>query len=165
MIKRFAFLCLLALVGCSSNPRYRSGGEERPQQMVTVDSKYDTNDYLRFGSILQEYLGRPYKGKSKYEEGLDCSHFTQTVFKRFDNINIPRMASDQFKKGKEVQFKHLRYGDLVFFKTGRKKISHVGIYIGDNSFIHASTSNGVIISGMSEKYWAERYVGARRVLK
>ena len=164
-MKRLILLFLIGAVGCSPNPRYRTGGEERPQQMVKAEAKYDTNDNIRLGTILQEYLGRPYKGKSKYEEGLDCSHFTQTVFKRFDNIKIPRMAADQYKEGKEVQYKHLRYGDLVFFKTGRKKISHVGIYVGDNRFIHASSSKGVIISGMGEKYWAERYVGARRILK
>ncbi len=165
MMKRFILLLTLAAIGCSPNPRYRKGGEELPQQEVKSKATYDTDDYLRLGSILQQYLGKPYKGKSKYEEGLDCSHFVQTVFKRFDKIKLPRMASDQYKEGKEVQFKHLKYGDLVFFKTGRKKISHVGIFVGDGNFIHASTSNGVIISGLNEKYWAERYVGARRILK
>jgi cell wall-associated NlpC family hydrolase len=165
MIKRLVLLALVVFAGCGSHPRYRTGGEEHPQQRVKQDAAYDTNDYLRFGSILQEYLGKPYAGKSKYEDGIDCSHFVQAVFKRFDNIKLPRMASDQYQEGREVQFKHLEYGDLVFFKTGRKKISHVGIYVGDNRFIHVSSSQGVIISGLNEKYWAERYVGARRILR
>jgi len=163
-MKRFILLGLVLVVGCSANPRYRTGGEEKTQQLAENETGYDTDDNLRLASILQEYLGKPYKGTSKYEEGLDCSHFTQTVFKRFDNIKIPRMAADQYKAGKQVQYRQLRYGDLVFFRTVGRKISHVGIYLGNSRFIHVSSSNGVIISGLNEKYWADKYAGARRVL-
>ncbi len=166
-MKRLFLLSLVLLTGCSANPRYRTGGEEHPQQLQNVRvSKYTTDDYLRLGSILQEYLGKPYKGMSKYEEGVDCSHFTQSVFTKFDrSIALPRTAADQFKTGREIPFKLLYYGDLVFFRTEGRSISHVGIFVGDNSFIHASSSNGVIISGLSEKYWAEKFAGARRVLE
>lgn len=156
---------MVLAIGCKPHPRYRSGGEERPQQEIERQGKYTTDDMLRLGSIMRSYLGKPYKGMSKYEEGVDCSHFVQTVFKKFDNIKLPRMARDQFKEGKEVQYKNLSYGDLVFFKTVPRKISHVGIYVGDRRFIHASTSYGVIISGLGEKYWADKYAGARRILK
>ncbi len=164
-MKRLYLLAIIVVVGCSPHPRYRSGGEEIPQQEIRKTGKYTTDDLLRLGSIMREYLGQPYKGRSKYEEGVDCSHFVLTVFKRFDNIDLPRMAADQYKKGRAVQFKHLQYGDLVFFRTQPRKISHVGIYVGEGRFIHASTSNGVIISGLSEKYWADKYAGARRILE
>jgi cell wall-associated NlpC family hydrolase len=163
-MKRTIILALLILAGCGGSPRYRTGGEEHHQKRVSTDTKYDTDDYIRFGKILQSYLGKPYKGTSKYEAGLDCSHFTQSVFKKFDNIKLPRTSADQYKVGRDVKYKHLTYGDLVFFKTSGRKISHVGIYIDNRRFIHASSSKGVIISGLGEKYWAERYVGARRVL-
>ena len=164
-MKRLILIGLtLLLAGCGGNPRYRTGGEERPQEIESRHTRYDTDDLVRLGSIMQSYLGKPYKGTSKYEAGVDCSHFVQVVFKRFDDIKLPRMTTDQFKAGREIRYKHLAYGDLVFFKTDRKKVSHVGIYIGDNQFIHASSSQGVIISYLSEKYWAERYVGARRIL-
>lgn len=164
-MKRICLLAVVVLVGCNPHPRYRTGGEERPQQVIDRTEKYTTDDLLRLGSIMREYLGKPYKGRSKYEEGVDCSHFVQTVFKRFDNIKLARMAVDQYKQGKSVQYKHLKYGDLVFFRTRPRKISHVGIYVGENRFIHASTSYGVIISGLNEKYWADKYAGARRILK
>lgn len=164
-MKRFVLLGAVLIVGCSANPRYRTGGEEAPRQLEKAQAAYDTNDYLRLGGILQEYLGKPYKGKSKYEEGLDCSHFTQAVFKRFDNIKIPRMAADQYKAGRDVKYRQLAYGDLVFFRTDGRKISHVGVYIGEGRFIHVSSSSGVIISSLSENYWADKYAGARRILE
>jgi len=164
-MRRLTLLILVFVVGCTPHPRYRTGGEERPQQEVEKQGKYTTDDMLRLGSIMREYLGRPYKGMSKYETGVDCSHFVQTVFKRFDKIILPRMAADQYREGREIQYKNLSYGDLVFFKTEPRKISHVGIYVGDHRFIHASTSNGVIISSLGEKYWADKYAGARRILQ
>lgn len=156
---------LLIITGCKSHPRYRKGGEEIPAQVEYVSESVTTNDNIRLGLILQSYLGKPYKGTSKYEDGLDCSHFTYTVFKKYAKLNLPRKASEQFKSGKEIHFNNIRYGDLVFFKTDGKTISHVGIYLSDGDFIHASTSRGVIISSIRDKYWADRYKGARRVLE
>ncbi|MFQ5453900.1 MAG: C40 family peptidase [Candidatus Zixiibacteriota bacterium] len=164
-MKQVLLLILIIVLGCKPYPRYRAGSEESLPEIEQNETGYTTNDYIRFGTILQKYLGKPYKGKSKYEQGLDCSHFTMSVFKKFNRITIPRTAAEQYKFGREIHFKYLQYGDLVFFKTMGKKISHVGIFIGDNNFIHASTSNGVIISSLSEKYWAKKYSGARRVLE
>lgn len=161
----FVLVILILFIGCAANPRYRTGGYETQPEIKRLDNAPTTSENLRLGEILQSYLGKPYKGKSKYEEGLDCSHFTSSVFRKFNRIELPRTAADQFKAGVEVHFNHLRYGDLVFYKTTRKAISHVGIYVGNRRFIHASSSKGVIISGMDEKYWSERYVGARRVFK
>ncbi|UCD63551.1 MAG: C40 family peptidase [Candidatus Zixiibacteriota bacterium] len=164
-MKHLLPVILAFLVGCTAHPRYRTGGEESLQKINKSTEKYDTEDFIRLGNIMQGYLGKPYRGASKYEQGLDCSHFVQTVFRRFDNIKLPRMAADQYQAGRDVKYKHLRYGDLVFFKTDRKKVSHVGVYIGDRDFIHVSSSRGVIISSLGETYWAERYVGARRILE
>jgi len=158
-------ISILGMFGCAPFPRYRADGADYPATVSIDTTQYTTDDYLLLGSILQEYLGKPYRGKSKYEEGLDCSHFTRSVFKKFDNIILPRTVAKQFHTGKGIHYRELNYGDLVFFKTERNRVSHVGIYIGDNNFIHASTSRGVIISSLKEKYWAKRYIGARRVLK
>lgn len=161
----FVILVLLAtLVGCSSFPRYRTGGMERPKEVVQTDVRFTTNDYIRLGMILQGYLGKPYRGKSIFVRGVDCSLFAREVFKEFDEIKLPRTVREQYKMGREIPYRHLAFGDLVFFKTERNKVSHVGIYTGDNRFIHASTSRGVIISSMKEKYWAQRYAGGRRIL-
>ncbi len=158
-------LALMLIAACTPHPRYRTGGEERPPVIDQSNAKYTTNDYIRLGQILQSYLGKPYRGRSQWEDGVDCSHFVRSVFKKFDKTQLPRTVAEQFKVGRSAHFNHLAYGDLVFYKTERNRVSHVGIYVGDNSFIHASTSRGVIISGMSEKYWAQRFAGARRILE
>jgi cell wall-associated NlpC family hydrolase len=86
------------------------------------------------------------------------------VFERFDGTDLPRKASEQFKIGQRVRKNSLRYGDLVFFKINGRSISHVGIYIGHDEFVHASYSSGVVISHIDEKYWQKRFAGARRII-
>lgn len=161
-------LVLLAAIaltlGCRSYPRYRAGGAEKPQKSVQDKNYYTTNENLRLGAILRSYLGKPYSGRSKYVQGLDCSFFTSEVFKKFDKLELPRTVKDQFRFGKMANRRSLNYGDLVFYKTTSAKVGHVGVFIGDGRFIHASTTNGVIISSMTEKYWSRRFVGARRIL-
>jgi len=159
------FILIVSLSGCVTHPRYRTGGYETRPEVQNLDGSPTTSENIKLGLVLQSYLGKPYKGKSKYEEGLDCSHFTRSAFQKYNRTILPRTSADQFAGGKEIHFNHLRYGDLVFFKTDKKKVSHVGVYIGDRQFIHASTSRGVIVSHLNEKYWSERYVGARRYLK
>ncbi|MEW5994480.1 MAG: NlpC/P60 family protein [Candidatus Zixiibacteriota bacterium] len=155
---------LAALVGCTANPRYRTGGAERPAEVRQRPGGLTTNDYLRLGTILQDYLGRPYKGRSIFVRGVDCSFFTQEVFDKFNRTELPRTVARQFQQGREVAYRHLAVGDLVFFRTEGGKVSHVGIYVGQGQFIHASTSRGVIIDSLKEKYWARCYAGARRIL-
>lgn len=158
-------ILLLIVVGCQPHPRYRTGGELRPSRVERVGpTRVSTNDSLRLGVIMQSYLGKPYAGRSKYEKGVDCSHLVGKIFKQYDRRDLPRTVARQWLIGEPVHRRHLGYGDLVFFKTGGKPVGHVGIYTGYGEFIHASTSNGVIISKLNESYWAKRYVGARRIL-
>jgi lipoprotein Spr len=157
---------LVALVGCAPYPRYRQGGAERPPEATKAKKSDPTTDQnLQLGTVIRSYLGKPYKGKSKYEKGVDCSLFTRDIFANYCRMQLPRTVKEQFKSGRDVHRKHLRFGDLVFFRTERDRVSHVGIYVGSNEFAHASTSKGVIISGLKETYWAKRYTGARRVLE
>ena len=109
-------------------------------------------------------IGTPYVfgGTSPY--GFDCSGFTQYAFKRA-GVYIPRTADSQLYYGKRISMSQLRPGDLVFFETYLPGPSHVGIYIGDGKFIHASSSKGVTISRLSQPYYAARYLGAKRVFK
>ncbi|MGI6066294.1 MAG: C40 family peptidase [Bacillota bacterium] len=119
-------------------------------------------------TVLIEYaktlLGTPYSYGSSGPNYFDCSGFTMTVFSQI-GIELPHSSSLQSKKGDSVEKSRLVPGDLVFFNTSGKGISHVGIYIGDSSFIHASsTQRKVVITPMADKYFAARYVTARRVL-
>ncbi len=108
------------------------------------------------------FLGTPYVfgGTSVY--GFDCSGFTQHVFAML-GISIPRTADAQFYAGNRIKG-GMKAGDLVFFQTYEPGPSHVGIYLGAGRFVHASSSHGVMVSRLSDTYWANRYLGAKRVL-
>lgn len=95
--------------------------------------------------------------------GFDCSGFTRYVYAKF-GIALPHSSAAQARLGKSVSKSQLQPGDLVFFETYRKGISHVGIYIGDNKFVHAATyGRGVRTDSLSDSYYGPRYRGARRV--
>jgi cell wall-associated NlpC family hydrolase len=110
------------------------------------------------------YLGTPYKYGGNTKDGMDCSAFTQTVYKEVFNINLERSARLQYTQGSVVsKADTLKVGDLVFFNTRQRvKPGHVGIYIGDNLFAHASTKKGVTITSLDYDYYARVYMGARR---
>lgn len=112
---------------------------------------------------IEDLLGTKYKYGGNTEKGFDCSGFTQYVFNAF-GIDLPRASKGQADIGVKVAKKDLRKGDLVFFNTNGKGISHVGIYLGNGQFAHSSTRKGVTIEKMSNKYYVNRYVTARRIL-
>ena len=139
----------LLLSACAPYARYSTTGTNSPREVAPDKDAPTTNDFLRFGSIVQQYIGRPYAGRSRYEPGLDCSLFTQEVMRDYARVDIGRTAEDQFERGVDLPRNRLMPGDLVFFQTERTRISHVGIYVGYNSFVHASSSQGIIISSLS----------------
>jgi cell wall-associated NlpC family hydrolase len=98
--------------------------------------------------------------------GLDCSGFVRHVYLQTTHVELPRTAADMSHVGEPVEQTKLMPGDLVFFNTRQKPFSHVGIYLGENRFIHASssTTGRVVISGILDPYWAAHYEGARRIL-
>ncbi len=112
-----------------------------------------------------KYINTPYKYGGNSMKGIDCSAFTQTVYRDALSININRSAREQYKQGEVIADKtELKFGDLVFFNTRRRvRPGHVGIYIGDNLFAHASTKHGVTVSSLDHNYYSVRYMGARRI--
>ena len=107
-------------------------------------------------------VGSSYKfGASAGGNTYDCSLFTQTIFRKI-GLTIPRSSIEQSTIGTKIARKNLVVGDLLFFKTYRKSPSHVGIYIGDNKMIHASTSKGVTIDDIDDNYYKKRYLFAKR---
>ncbi|HOD66452.1 MAG TPA: NlpC/P60 family protein [candidate division Zixibacteria bacterium] len=152
------------LFGCAGYPRYTGGLVERPAEVGERQVDFTTAEYVRLGLIVQSFLGKPYAGASPYDPGIDCSLFIREVFEKYGRIKLPRTAEEQFAAGTQVHRNLLRYGDLVFFRTVPGQVSHVGVYLGNDDFIHASSSRGVIISSLREEYWARSYAGARRVL-
>lgn len=115
-------------------------------------------------STAKSFIGVPYVAAGTTPSGFDCSGYTQYVMSK-NGINIPRTAASQYTKGTAVSRDNLQLGDLVFFETYQPGASHVGFYVGNNSFIHASGSQGVMISSLSNTYWNPRYVGAKRIIQ
>jgi cell wall-associated NlpC family hydrolase len=117
-------------------------------------------------AVAQNYVGSPFIYGGTTPKGFDTSGFTQYVFKNAaTNFSLPRTSTSQFKIGKSVNQDSLSIGDLVFYATGtNKKESFVGIYNGNNTFI-GSTSKGVKVIKMSDKYWKDRFVGAKRIIE
>jgi cell wall-associated NlpC family hydrolase len=110
-------------------------------------------------------LGVPYEYGGSDRAGMDCSAFTEKVYGAALGVPLPRSTSDQFREGREVARERLRFGDLVFFNTTGEVPSHVGIYIEDDLFAHASVSYGVTISSMESPYYRDRFIGARRIIQ
>ncbi|MGI5963686.1 MAG: NlpC/P60 family protein [Lawsonibacter sp.] len=147
-----------------------------------IENGYISSDYVTLvdaaeaassgkGQEIADYamtfVGYPYVYGGSSPSGFDCSGFTKYIYSQF-GYSINRTASNQLDNGTSVSMSELQPGDLVFFKksgSGSKRASHVGIYIGDNQFVHASTSTvGVIVSELSEAYYTTGFVGGRRLV-
>jgi len=115
--------------------------------------------------VILGYLGTPYVYGGNSRSGIDCSAFTGAVYDQSVNVQLPRSAAEQVKVGTPVAFEDLKFGDLMFFNTTGANPSHVGIYIGDDLFAHASEAFGVTISSIESSYYKKRYTEARRVVE
>ncbi len=116
----------------------------------------------RVAEFARKFEGIPYVYGGNTIFGLDCSGFTKVAY-FLAGVSIPRVAQDQFSYGREVPREQLQPGDLVFFGTGPDNVGHVGMYIGDNRFVHAPrTGLSIMTTSLEESYYAGRYQGARR---
>ena len=178
-----AVLAAAGLAGCAStSPRFRSGypvdrgaGVPRAKELtgaraVKVRPWEDEPlpGALNRDHVLLEIvslLGVPYEYGGADRSGMDCSAFTEAVYGNALRLGLPRSTADQYREGTEIGRDRLRFGDLVFFNTTGESPSHVGVYIEDDLFAHASVSYGVTISSMESAYYRDRFIGARRIIK
>ncbi|MBW8358978.1 MAG: C40 family peptidase [Weeksellaceae bacterium] len=172
------FISIFVLGSCASSrkPVKRSDPYkktvEKTAELRTLNSFFDGRSSAEVEELLKDaekYLGAPYKYAGNTSEGFDCSGLVCKVFEE-NNKKLPRRSEDQGQKGQEIDINKVQPGDLLFFATaGGSRVSHVGIVNkilkdGEVNFIHSSTSKGVIISSLNEKYWNKAYLFARRVL-
>ena len=111
----------------------------------------------------REWKGTPYRWGGQGRNGVDCSGFVHLSFAKLYRMQLPRTTTQQFKVGRPVQYGSLSAGDLVFFSNDDGGL-HVGIYVSDGEFLHASTSRGVRMSEMQSGYWRQRFLSGRRAL-
>lgn len=114
-------------------------------------------------SFISDWYGTPYKYGGCDKGGVDCSCFTGILLKKVYGVTVGRNSSLMHKEAEHIKTSHLREGDLLFFKVGTKEVSHVGVYLKDNKFVHASTSKGVMINDLNETYYKKYYYEAGRV--
>ena len=112
--------------------------------------------------FIDDWYGTPYHLGGTTKKGVDCSAFSQFLFASVYGLSIPRTAREQYNLTSRISRTQLTEGDLIFFNT-RGGISHVGVYLQNNKFVHASTSGGVMISDIFDEYWVRRFVGVGRL--
>ncbi|MCS3902737.1 cell wall-associated NlpC family hydrolase [Methylohalomonas lacus] len=157
-------LCLVMfLAACGSTPTRNTPNiaatpsRSEPAKPASADESIKSALYAQY----QEWRGTPYRYGGLSKRGIDCSGFVYTTFrKRFDQ-QLPRTTAGQVRVGYAVPRHAVTAGDLVFFRTGAKG-RHVGIYIEDGKFLHASTSAGVMLSNLEDQYWSAHYWKAQR---
>ncbi len=160
------FICLVFIQGCTTTKSPSPLSREVISQQVTARSKgLSKTEQLRQSELIDLYSqwqGTPYRLGGNSKSGIDCSSFVQQVYQAGFGVIIPRTTKEQAKLGQVIN-KQLVVGDLVFFKT-QPKVHHVGIYLGNEKFVHASTSQGVSISKLNNIYWSKHYWQTRRLL-
>jgi cell wall-associated NlpC family hydrolase len=112
---------------------------------------------------VDEWYGVRYRTGGNTKSGVDCSGFTVAVYSAVYGIALPRVSRDQYRISRKISTTELQEGDLVFFNTNGSGVSHVGVYLGHNKFIHASVSRGVMVNDLFEPYYLKRYYGAGRI--
>ncbi len=164
LIVLLSFCCLC---GCSTKSRVVYAPQDSCNSRVGVSQPgTDLDENEEITQALREYFtrwqGTRYRFGGLSHNGVDCSGLTLITYKELFGKNLPRTVKEQIKKGKMISKDSLQPGDLVFFKTGIFQ-KHVGIYLEDDLFIHASGSKGVTISSLNNEYWQKRYWQAQRL--
>ena len=165
----FAVCGALSLGSCSSSKHTaKPTTTQRPSKPATVKDIDIASMSKVEKSLVKEataWLGTPYKYGGNTRSGVDCSGFVYHVFRNSLDINLPRNSGKQHDYCRKISKKDLSTCDLVFFATtrGSKKVSHVGLYVGDGKMIHASTSRGVVCQNLSDDYYTRTFVGAGRI--
>jgi|SRR5690554_2072268 len=114
--------------------------------------------------FIEDWYGVPYRYGGTTRNGIDCSAFVQELYGEVYQMDVRRTSREQFATSDYVEsYKELEEGDLVFFKIRTRDISHVGVYLGDGKFVHASRSRGVVISDLDHVYWKRYYVGGGKI--
>lgn len=169
MIKKIVIILVVLFgVSCSSvinTARYNQNKAGEYYKFDTLSIKINNSEIkYNFLEKLKTYLNTPYKYGGTNFRGIDCSGLTQNIFMESFGVKLPRSAEEQFKKGVFVKDERM-LADLVFFETeGPGIASHVGIYLTDGYFVHASVSNGVTIAKMNYDYFSKRYLGTKRII-
>lgn len=168
-VKSHASLGNIAGANKYTNEGKLNGGIESTKMLqlkyaIATDATLEKLSNIPLLELIDKWWGTKYCIGGNTENCIDCSAFTQIIMRDIYQISLPRTAQEQYLISERIEPEELREGDLVFFNTNGKDISHVGVYLLNNKFVHAATSGGVMISDLNEKYWHTKYRGAGRVI-
>jgi cell wall-associated NlpC family hydrolase len=159
-------LCLL-LVACSPAVRFARPEEVRepplPKSNSDVRTEWLSVDEQRMMGVINGMKGIPYQWGGLTEKGMDCSGFVMAVYWKAEKIQLPHNSREMASYGVGVSKGSLRFGDLVFFKIRSYRINHMGIYVGEGRFAHASWIGGVTITNLDDPYYRDKYAKAKRL--
>lgn len=124
----------------------------------------DATSNIKLYKFIYEWIGTPYRFGGNTQKGIDCSAFTKAIYDKVFNTTILRNSRDIFSMVNPLPKDELKEGDLVFFKIKSNSITHIGIYLGDDRFAHASSSRGVVISNLNEPYYSRYFYKGGRIL-
>lgn len=131
---------------------------------VVVVAKSTTIDPRLFKRVIDTYIGTPYKRGGDNLRGIDCSNLVASIYRDYDGTKLPESTRGLLRLSDVIELDQLQIGDLVFFKFAETRSpSHVGVYLGESRFVHASETNGVVVSSIEEGAYRSAYYGARRV--
>lgn len=153
----------MALTGCSSTTSESPVYTVKPAVKGKPAHSPSNSRLDLLHSAYAQWEKTPYRFGGNNRNGIDCSALVQNIYQDSFNVSLPRTTSTQVLRGTQINKNNLQVADLVFFKTSHA-MRHVGIYIGDNQFIHVSTSRGVMISSLDNVYWRSKYWQSRRVM-
>lgn len=132
---------------------------------IVLDATLEQLTNLQLLKVVDHWWGTPYCMGGSTENCIDCSAFVQTLMLNVYGIDVPRTAQQQYDNCAHIDITQLEEGDLVFFHTSGNDASHVGVYLLNNKFVHASSSSGVTVGDLNDSYWRPRFIGAGRVRK
>lgn len=150
---------ILLTAGCQTSPKLNTSPEFNASQPHTLATLSESEIIEKLYQQHATWQGTPYRLGGNSRSGIDCSAFVQTTFDDVFNIKLPRTTNQQIRIGQKIGRFDLKAGDLVFFRNGR----HVGIYLENDRFLHASTRLGVTISRMDNVYWSRYYWRSIRI--
>jgi cell wall-associated NlpC family hydrolase len=158
---QFIFIAALSMMlffsSCSVRRKVSKSNEHHRNELNELDVS------KRLNNEIKKWLGIPYKSGGTDTKGIDCSALTCALYQQVYAKVLPRTCQLQSEFCKKISKQHLVEGDLVFFKTGAQEVSHVGLYLGDHQFVHASVSKGVVISSLENPYYKQRFVSGGRI--